>query len=242
MVTMEYNKVKISVPSNWDDISLGLFESLDISKPTTSRNQVDTVAKLCNIEAELLLSWPAEVYSEIVECIYFIFGDNPAKPSPEIEIEGIKYIVSISDDLTLGEWVDIDEVQKAETNVLSNVLAIVCRPIGESYNHKNNEARAAMFAALPVSKIQGVLAFFLRCKMVYEQRTAAYTKLAQTIDLLPKSIKPFLKRGAGIKLSTTWLMVKYFAMIALLHYQLQKFLRTCNIKKIKITPKKPSVN
>lgn len=239
---MEYNKVKISVPSNWGDISLGLFESLDISKPATSRDQVDTVAKLCNIEAELLLSWPAEVYSEIVECIYFIFEDNPANPSPEIEIEGVKYIVPIEDELTLGEWVDIDEVQKTETNVLSNVLAIVCRPIGESYNHKNNEARAAMFAELPVSKTQGVLAFFLRCKMVLDQRTAAYTNLVKIIGQLPTNIKPFRKPGGGIKLSTIWLTVKYYGMMLLLHYQLQKFLRTCNTKKIKVLQKTRNIN
>lgn len=242
MVTMEYNRVKISVPENWNDINLGFYEEISNKKPETRREQVDLVAQICKTSPEILLNWPAEIFSDIVDRIDFIFKGDLAVPSPEVVIDKVRYIVPIEDELTLGAWVDVDEVQKKGEKVLSNILAIVCRPAGEEYNHKNNEVRAAMFAAQPVSKVLGVFAFFLHCKTVSEQRTAAYTNLAQTIGQLPMSIKPFLKRGGGIKLSTIWLTVKYYSMILLLHYQLQKFLRTCNIKKTKITQKKPSVN
>lgn len=242
MVDIDYNNVKISVPENWGDITLGFYETFYTEKPQTARDRVAYVAKVCNTDVDILREWPAEVFNIIIDHIGFLFKDNPAQSSPKIIIDKVKYVVSVEEELTLGEWVDIDEVQKRGENTLSNTLAIVCRPAGEKYNHKNNEVRAVMFAAQPVSKVLEVLAFFLSCKRVYEQRTAAYTKLVQSVALLPRSIKPFLKRGGGIKLSTIWLTVKYYSMILLLHYQLQKFLRTCNIKKIKSTPKKPSVN
>lgn len=239
---MEYNRVKVSVPENWDDISLGLYEKVSAKRPENKREEVALVAEVCNVNVDILFNWPAEVFPEIVDRIDFIFKGNPAPPNPELEIEGVKYVVPIEEELTLGAWVDIDEVQKKGENVLSNILAIVCRPPGEGYDHKRNDARAAMFASLPVSKVLGVLAFFLRCKVVLEQRTAAYTNLAQTVGQLPRTIRPLLQSGGGIRLSTIWRAARYYGMMLLLHYQLQKFLRICNTKKTKITQKKRKIN
>lgn len=241
MKRIEYNAVKISVPESWDDIKLDFYETFYTEKPETARERVALVAKVCKVDADLLLSWPAEVFNRIVDCIGFLFKDDPTPASPVIEVDGVRYIVPIEDELSLGAWVDAGEVQKKGENVLSNILAIVCRPAGEPYDYKNNEARRAMFAVLPVSKVLGVLAFFLRCKVALDQRTAAYTKLTQACGQLPRSIKPFLSPGGGIRLSQTWQILKYRALILLLNYQLQRYLRSFNIEKIKTTPKRHNV-
>jgi hypothetical protein len=157
---MEYNTVGIEVPESWDDITLGFYETLYTEKPGTARERAALAAKICKVDADLLLSWPAEVFNRIVGYIDFLFRDNPAPPSPVVGAGGVNYIVPIEDELSLGAWVDADDVQKKGENVLSNILAIVCRPAGEAYDHKNNEARQAMFAALPVSRVLGALAFF----------------------------------------------------------------------------------
>lgn len=241
MVQIEYNTVKIEVPESWDDITLGFYETFYTEKPEAARERAALVAKICKVDADLLLSWPAEVFNRIVEYIDFLFKDNPASPNPVVEVGGVNYIVPIEDELSLGAWVDADEVQKTGENVLSNILAIVCRPAGEAYDYKNNEARRAMFAALPVSKVLAVLAFFLHCKTVLDRRTAAYTKLAQAYGQLPPNIKPFLSPGGGIRLSQIWPIIKYRALMLLLRYQLQKFLRSCNTVRIKTTPKRRNV-
>ncbi|SHJ66031.1 hypothetical protein [Bacteroides stercorirosoris] len=242
MVAIEYNKVKISVPESWDDITLGFYETFYTVKPETARERVALVAHICKTDANLLLGWPAEIFNRIVGYIGFLFEDNPAPPSPVVEVEGVKYVVPIEDELSLGAWVDADDAQKKEENVLSNILAIVCRPVGEEYNYKNNEARAAMFAALPVSKVLGVLAFFLHYKTVLDQRTAAYTKLAALVGQLPQNIKPLLSRGGGIKLSLIWPTLKYYVLIILLRYQLRKFLPSYSTVKTKTRQKTPSVS
>lgn len=241
MKRIEYNAVKIDVPESWDDVKLGFYETFYTEKPETARERVALVAKVCKVDADLLLSWPAEVFNRIVDYIGFLFKDDPTPASPVIEVDGVRYIVPIEDELSLGAWVDADEVQKKGENVLSNILAIVCRPAGEAYDYKNNEARRAMFAALPVSKVLGVLAFFLRCKVALDRRTATYTKLGQACGQLPRSIKPFPSPGGGIGLSQTWQILKYRALILLLNYQLQKYLRSFNIEKIKTTPKRRNV-
>jgi hypothetical protein len=194
------------------------YETFCAEKPETTHERVSFVAKICKVDADLLLGLPAEVFNRIVGFIDFLFNGNLAPPSPAIEVGGVNYIVPIEEELSLGAWVDADVVQKNGENVLSNILAIVCRPAGETYDCKNNEARRAMFAALPVSKVLGVLAFFLRCKTALDQRTAAYTKLAMTHDRLPRNIKPFLSYGDGIKLSRIWPIIRYWGLTILLRY------------------------
>lgn len=242
MVKIEYDKVTIDVPESWDDLTLGFYETFYTEMPETPRDRAVLVAKICKIDAELLLSWPVEVFNRIVGYVDFLFNDNPAPPSPVIDAGGVKYIVPIEDELSLGAWVDADEVQKTGENVLSNILAIVCRPAGEAYAYKNNESRREMFAALPVSKVLPVLAFFLHYKNVFDRRTAAYTKLAQVFDQLPRSIKLFRSLGGGIRLSRIWRLIKYLALMQLLYYRLRKFSRTCNTAKIRTTRKRHNVS
>lgn len=222
MVKIEVNNVRVNVPQSWDDITLGQYETFYKDKPETARQRVDYVAKILNIDAAVLLAWPAEVFNTIVDTLGFLFVDNPIEATPVVDVNGTAFIVAIEDKQPLGAWVDAEEAQKADEAVLSSVLAVVCRPAGEDYNYELSDARQKMFAALPMSKVLGVLAFFLRCKSVLDKRTAAYMKLRQTVDLLPRSIKPFLSRGGGIKLSRIWQATKYCALIALLNYRLRK--------------------
>lgn len=242
MVELEYENVKISVPESWDDIKLGAYEAFHKAKPETHRQRVAQVALVCQIDPDLLLSWPTEVFNRIVGFVKFIFEDNTTPPSPEIEIDGVKYVVPIEDQLTLGAYVDADEVQKAGEGVLSGVLAIVCRPVGEAYDYQNNEARAAMFADLPVSKVLGVLAFFLQLKVASDTLTATFLKLQTLADLLPQNINSSLKIGVGIKLSRIWPILKYYVSTKLLRYQLRKLSRSYNTAAIRNAPKTPSVN
>lgn len=233
MVTIEYDNIKVSVPEGWDDITVGLYEKVYGQNPKTHRERATMVATLCNVEPDLLFNWPADVFAIILDKIGFLYEDTRPEPSPLIELEGIKYIVPIEEKLTLGAWVDIDDVQKTGEAVLSKILAIVCRPAGEAYTWENNEKRAAMFAALPVSKVLPVLGFFLHCKTAYDKRTTAYLKIDQAVGLLAQNIKTFVKPGGGIRLSQTWLIIRFWTLTVLLRYRWAKFLRTYNTAAIK---------
>jgi hypothetical protein len=242
MIQIEYNGKKVIVPESWDEITLGLYETFYTDKPTNAHEQIILVAKVCGTDHNTLLEWPVEIFNRIVEYIGFIFKDNAADACPYVEIEGNKYIVNIEERLSLGEWVDCDEVQNRGENILSNTLSIVCRPAGEKYDFKNNEARRELFAALPVSKVLGVLAFFLRCKNEYDKRTEAYSKLMQAVDLLPKDIKTLLKNGGGIRLLLTWRGIKYYVLMKLLYFRLRRSLHSLNTEKTKRKPKKRKGN
>lgn len=238
MVIIEYDNRKISVPENWNDVTLGEYEQFYSLKPETARGRVALIAQVCKIDAETLLSWPTEVFNVIVDRLLFLYGDNPVPPSPVCEIDGVKYIVPIEDELSLGAYVDADEAQKAGANVISNVLAIVCRPAGEEYNYKNNEMRAAMFAAQPMSKVLGVMGFFLRCSNVLKQYTLAFGSLRQVADLLPRNTELLRNLGTGIKLLRMWRIMRFYCLIVLLRYRLQKFSPTYSTKRIKALQRK----
>lgn len=237
MVTIEYNGVTVKVPESWDDITLGVYEQVYGEKPEGARERVAVVAKVCNIDAETLLSWPAEVFNTIVGYILFIYGDNPVPPSAVCTIGGTKYIVPVEDELTLGAWVDADEAQKERLNPISSILAIVCRPAGEEYDYKKNEARQKLFAAQPMTRILGVMAFFLHCKQTLEAHSRIYASLCQAADRLPRNIGLFQNPGTGIKLSRTWPAIRYYYLTRLLRYRLRKYSRSYSTAGTKRLPK-----
>ena len=240
MIRIEYEGARVEVPESWNDIPLGFYETFYAEEPATARDRVGLVAKICKIEPERLLGWPAEVFDRIVSRLDFLFEDNPAPPSPVVEIEGVRYVVPIEDELSLGAWVDADEVQKNGEHVLSGLLAIVCRPVGESYDCRNNESRRALFASLPVGRVLPVLAFFLHCKNVSDRRIEAYTNLARTCDLLPRSISPFPSRGVGTRLLRIRPALRYWILIVLLRYRLRRFLRSCSTSRTRTMRKQRS--
>lgn len=237
MVEIEYNSTKINVPESWDDITLGVYEQFHKKKPTTHRERVAQIAEVCSLDPKQLLDWPTEVFNHVVHIAGFIFADDLTPPSPFIEVDGVRYYVPLEDALTLGAYVDADDVQKNSDAVLSNVLAIVCRPAGEAYDCDNNEARAAMFAALPVSKVLGVLAFFLQYRQALNKRIEVFSNLVQVADQLPQNIKSLRGLTGGIKLSRIWPITRYLISIWLLQNQLRKFSRSYSTKSIKTTRK-----
>jgi hypothetical protein len=242
MSTIEYDGHTLHIPTTWDDITVGHYETFWQERPNTARERVALIATICKVDPTLLLAWPTDIFNVLVEKTAFLFKDAPAEPNPAIVIDGVTYVVAVEDKLSLGEYLDAGDVQKNEPAMYSNLLAILCRPPGEEYNPDNCEARAAMFAALPVSRVQGVLAFFLHCKVALDRRTTAYTNLIQTVALLPHNIKSLRKHGVTIKLSRIWRMTTYFVLIWYLNYRLHKLLRFSNTAGIKTTRTKRKGN
>lgn len=233
MVEIEYKDVKIYVPQGWDDITLADWDKLHKLKPQNHRERVAYVAQICKLDAADLLSWPTDIFNLLVAHTRFVFENNPYTPTPEITIEGVRYIIAIEDDLTLGEWIDADEVQRAGEDVLANVLAIVCRPAGEDYDYKNNEKRRDMFAALPVSAVLPLLGFFLQCKQQLDKHTRTFSQLVALVDLLPPSTAILQRLTVGTKLWRIWPIIKYLISTKLLQWRLRKLFRLYGISETK---------
>lgn len=223
METIKYDEVNINVPTSWRDVKLKDYDKVFRLPTGTAAERVNYIATLCNTDAKLLLSWPAEVFDEVVRRMTFLFEEDKTAPSPNVTIRGVKFCVPVGDKLTLGEWVDAEEAQKQEHGVLPAMLAIVCRPVGEPYDCDLSDERAAMFAELPVSELLGVLAFFLRLRTELERITRTYSRISALVNHLPRSMWSFLKGGAGLKLSLIWRVPIFLILTGLLRYRVRRY-------------------
>lgn len=222
----EYLDKTLNVPTGWDDVTVGTYDRIWPMKPKTSRERSEVVAIACGTTLEDFLDWPQDAVKLILKDVDFLFNDNPVPPSPAVKIGDTQYNVAIEEKLSFGEYIDVDDVQKNSDAILSNVLAIVCRPPGEKYNPDNNTERAAMFSALPMSQVQGVLAFFLRCYQVSTRRTRLCANLQTMVDQLPRNTAALLRHGGSTKLSRIWPIIKYGFLMKLLRARLRKFSRS----------------
>lgn len=225
MVKIEYNKDVINVPENWNEITLGQYERFYTRKPETNREHVEFVAEICAISPEALLAMDVSVFDNLVHILGFMFQDSGYEAAPSMVIDGVTYVVSVEDRLTVAEWVDADTAQKEGLDVISNVLAIVCRPSGETYDSDRSDARRDLFKAQPFSTVAPVMSFFLQCNQQLSALTQAFISLKTAADLLPRNIRLFQRHGAGIRISPIWPTIKYYFLMLLLRYQLRNFSR-----------------
>lgn len=240
MDKIQYLDETIEVPTGWHEVKLRAYEQHYKTQPQNLREKVVLIAKICEIDENMLLAWPSDAFISIAASTAFIFQPHTAEAKPSIKIGDVTYVIAVEEKLSLGAYIDADEVLKEQDRALSQMLAITCRPAGEAYNPDLVDQRAEMFAGLSMEEVQPLLSFFLLCRDASEARTTAFTNLVQAVDLLPRNIRSSRKPGAGISLSQTWQAIKYYCLITLLRYRLRKFSRLYNSNAIRNTQTKRS--
>jgi hypothetical protein len=110
------------------------------------------------------------VWEEIL--FYISFSTSADTIQPVIEFEGVEYSLPEIDDISIGEYIDLDLILHSEKSdrKLNEIAAILYRPIVskkggviriEPYDTKDTKARAERFMDLPISAIKSANAFFL---------------------------------------------------------------------------------
>lgn len=233
MIKIEFENNTLRVPEGWHDVKLSEYETWDTSKPETKMDYVRFVAQVCKVDVNLLLGSPTELFDVIINALDFIF-DSASEPQPshKVKIDEVDYFVSLSDKLTLGEWVDVesvlsetadDETAAEKKGRLSEMLAILCRPAGEKYNADLTEERAAMFRNLSCDKVLPLLAFFLFKKRKSEEILNHYSTVLDQANQFLKDTETFVVNGDGIKLLPIWQRIRYTYLVRSLKKQLSKF-------------------
>lgn len=223
MIKLEFENTSILIPEGWHDIKLSDYEKWSGQKPETKKQYVNFVAGVCNIDANVLLEAPAQVFDIIIDAIRFIFDSEP-EASNKMNIDGRDYFVSFSDKLTLGEWVDIEGVIGSEsTSKLSEMLAILCRPAGEKYNPDLAAERQAMFRAMTCDKVLPLIGFFLLKKKRSDEILNHYSTVADQANQFLRDTETFVINGGGIKLLPIWQRIRYIYLVRSLKKQLSKF-------------------
>lgn len=242
MDKIEYEGTTVQVPTSWEDVTLAVYEANYKREATTLREKVAVMAGVCGVEPAEFMGWAVEAFDAVVSRLMFIFEPHNAEPSPIIEIDGVKYSVPCEDSLTLAQWVDAEQAHKDGTDEISTVLAIVCQPVGATYDPAQTNERIKLFKSQSMSKIQPLISFFLLRRQQFETKTAVFSKLGASTDLLAQNIATFRKRGAGTKLSRIRRGITYWTLTAWYNYRLKKLLRSYSTEKLKPRQRKRREN
>lgn len=239
---LEFNGTTLEVPTSWSDIELGEYEKWFMCEPKEQMEYVEFVANICKIEPQTLLESPTQVFNIMVEALSFI-SNQDFEPVNYIKIDGEKYFVSFSDDLTLAEWVDVEGVLESESeSKVSEILAILCRPAGEKYDTTVADRRKDVFRSLPCDKVLPLIAFFLHKKRQSEKILSLCSMVKDQTDQLVKDINHFAESGDGIKSLPIWQRIKYYFLTRYLKKRLSKFSDSFSTGWTKHQPKRNRLN
>ena len=198
MKTFNIDTKEISVPNNWSEITLGQYEDWTICEATTTENYNNSLAKICNITPPELANIPQQLASEIKEHLQFIFDGYSEKSAASV-IDGTTYTISSKKDLIVAEWLYLEELNKEQNPLFSEILAIVCRPIGEKFEDEKLSLRSTFFKNQTCDTIFPLINYFL-----YEERQSreVLKQTLQTIDDTKEfleTLKEFEAEGDGVK-------------------------------------------
>ncbi|KAA6334839.1 hypothetical protein EZS27_016881 [termite gut metagenome] len=198
-------KIKIetevyNVPESWKDISLKHYETFCDFIIENKINEIQLVSKVSSIPFTVLADLPLSFYTDILNTILFIFQNIQYKPLSYIkDDEGNVYYVNTKEELTLAQYVDIENVYETESNEnkLSEVLAICCLKKDEKYRTELLEVRKEMFSNMSMDKLFPVLTFFLQLDRKLQKCIEIYSRIQERINKFQDSIKSSPKSGDG---------------------------------------------
>ncbi len=242
MLRIEFNNQKISVPDSWDEVTLADYEKWFMNQPKDKMEYVALIADICRIDADKLLDAPTQLFDAISDAIQFVF-DTDLEPATKANIDGQDYFISLSDKLTLGEWIDIENTLASDSQTkISEMLAVVCRPAGESYDVETAALRKQLFRTLPCDKALPLIAFFLHKKRESEAILNHYSQVVDQANRFLQDTKTFVINGGGIKQLPIWQRIRYIYLTRSLEKQLSKFSDFSSTASIKPAPKKSSIS
>lgn len=198
---------KWSLPTRWDEVTLGQFAELEkLYKGEASKgvDAVDLISIMSGRTKDEVMELPVDFMETMA--IHLVFLETQPeieKPLNSIEIDGETYIINVKEKLKFGEYVDFDQLVKSDPCDYPSMLAILCRKEGEAYDSdfiaNEFQKRVDMFAKQPITKILPLIAFFLELSTTYMGLSSNYSMvkeaLNQEVQNLENSVVHTLGRG-----------------------------------------------
>lgn len=198
---------KWSLPTRWDEVTLGQFAELEkLYKGEASKgvDAVDLISIMSGRTKDEVMELPVDFMETMA--IHLVFLETQPeieKPLNSIEIDGETYIINVKEKLKFGEYVDFDQLVKSDPCDYPSMLAILCRKEGEAYDSdfiaNEFQKRVDMFAKQPITKILPLIAFFLELSTTYMGLLSNYSMtkeaLNQEVQNLENSVVHTLGRG-----------------------------------------------
>ena len=128
-------KRKVAVPNDWSGISIKMYQDFEeIKKKNLEENDfnLEVLSAICGIEKETAGQLEVSSLKKIFKALSFMNDDIPDTKEliKKVEWNGRKYgIIPNLSEITMGEYIDIEEYCKDAGKNLHKIMSILYRPI-----------------------------------------------------------------------------------------------------------------
>lgn len=177
--------IKISIPTALEDITLGQYMKykayLNANPNITDKQGNDkAISVFCNITLEQVNQLPIRDYKEIVNYIHQALTEQPSKLI--MHYGDLSFIPSL-EDITAGEYADLDAFWSEDESQLDKLMNVLYRPrtkkafddyLIEKYN-SDNPVRSEIYE-MPMNIVKSAIGFFLTLRNDLLTSTQRYIK------------------------------------------------------------------
>ena len=176
---------RYELPTSWDEVSIKQYTNLMIAIDKEDATDIELMVKsleaLADIPGGLLTKAPIKMLREAYNQLNELTNTTPnMELSRVIEIDGIEYgFIPDFDELSLGEFVDLDNYLQDGFNNLDKVFAVLYRPIVkrdgikytiEDYDLKEITKRRNLFnERMSIDTLYAALVFFCNIGRIYRE-------------------------------------------------------------------------
>jgi len=203
-------KVQIQIPSSLSEVTLEQYQKF--TKLNTDENEDSsflmhkTVEIFCDLNLKDIAKVKFTYVQEILNDINNLF-EKKQDLIPTFTHRGIEYgIIPVLDDMTLGEYVDLDE-NFTDWDNMHKAMAVLYRPITlhkgdryqiEEYNGLDN---AETMKQIPLDVVMGCMFFFWNLNEELLKTTLNYLNKEIPKELTTEQLQTLVKNGGGINQS-----------------------------------------
>lgn len=174
MKEITYKNITVNVPESQEEVKFKIQKK--IYKKT---DKIDILAGLLDCQRHQLQDLPVAIYSKVFDTLKFIETDIPIKQEvPKV----LNYEISF-DDLSLGQQVDIEHLQKDLNANIGKIIAILCKPKNLKYSTEQDQKSKEQESAvdeLSIVDIFTILEFFFLFKTLSKKALEKFTNHKKT--------------------------------------------------------------
>jgi len=207
-------KLQIDIPESLNEITLGQYQKfakLDIlENKDTSFLMHKMIEIFCNLKLENIARIKYSDAAEIVQHINKLF-EPKQNLIPTFTLQDVEFgIIPKLDDMTLGEYIDLDE-NLTDWDNMHRAMSVLYRPItfkkGERYNIEEYEGaiNAEALKQMPLDVVMGAMVFFYNLENELAGITLNYLDHQAQTTLTTQQQDSLEENGAGFKASINWL-------------------------------------
>jgi hypothetical protein len=202
---------------------------------------IKMISEMGNIPREEILNSNSSDIIEIGEYVYRFINKEAKKLYPLIEFEGQEYTLVDIQNVSFGQYIDIDTfLRKDESYRVSNLnelAAYLYTEKGMSYGESNIKTRIELFKGLPIKYIESSIFFLLNSAKVSQELLQLYSQ-SKFLWLTMKLKITLMLIGDGIRQFRLSRKTKFSRLMTLLISPLLFVLITCRILLTKTGNKK----